>query len=170
MTEKDFKDLIAAYGGLSAWWPDDVREKALGFATTSKGKALIASVAPIDEALTLSPAPKPADTAFLNRLLDLPESSMVASKAREFAFQPSMLSRLRQQMPEIANWLRPGVLAAQGAALSLALIMGIWVGDQQAIAQESDTETDLSYSLLNQDISLAETIILDQDKEVLNEE
>ena len=170
MTEKDFKYLIAAYGGLSKRWPEDMREKARAYAKTSKGKALLAAIAPIDDALALGAIPKPADAAFLNRLLALPESNMATSKAKAFALQPSVLGRLRQQMPEIAGWLRPSALVAQGMAFSLILIMGIWVGDKEALAQESGTETDLSYSLLNQDITLGENIILEQDKEVLNEE
>ena len=72
------------------------------------------------------------------------------------SYKTSFLDQLRFQLPEIANWLRPGALAAQGAMLSLIFVMGIWIGDPQFSTQAEEDEMDLSYSLFSQNISLSE--------------
>lgn len=163
MTENTFKSLIAAYGSDPSRWPKDRQDQALAFAATDKGKTLLSREALLDDLLAANSEPKPADLAFLNGLLKIPDTYVKMVHGQKANHKSSFLEQLRFQLPEIANWLRPGALAAQGAILSLILVMGIWIGDQQIAAQEQEDETDLSYSLFSQNITLGES------EEYLNE-
>lgn len=163
MTENTFKSLIAAYGGDPSRWPEDRQDQALTFAATDKGKTLLSEEALLDDLLAANPEPKPADLSFLHGLLKIPDTHDKMIHGQKTSHKSSLLDQLRFQLPEIANWLRPGALAAQGAMLSLIFVMGIWIGDQQISTQEEEGETDLSYSLFSQNITLSES------EEYLNE-
>lgn len=154
MNEKEFKAIILAYSSDDIRWPDPVRDEALSFAESSKGKAILDQESALDALLDHASMPEQASTAFMNSLIELSNHSPVPMPA----MKESLLNYLRQQMPELASWLRPSALIAQGATLSMALVMGMWVGGQQAIAEDMIEETDLSYSLFSEDMVLEDDL------------
>ena len=165
MTEKEFKELVAIYGVNVSRWPEDVSSQAQGFANTQPGSIILAKERPLDNLLDLCDKPKQASPEFLKTLLDLPDNYIESNQ-----IQFSLLEQLRNQIPELTNWLRPNIIAAQAFVLFLVLFTGIWAGDTEVSIQSTIQETDLSYAFLSQNTALGENIILAETVMVSEEE
>jgi len=159
MEHKIFKDMVEAYGAAPARWPADMRDGAEGFAATEAGAEILRTALALDTALNLSQAPAPARPAFLAKLQALPQQVKAASSKG----RASLLQKLRWRMPELNNWLRPGALSAQGTALATALVLGVWVGGQEAAAEQTPFDEELALlELTPQASSTLDAILLDE--------
>lgn len=78
-------------------------------------------------------APRPADDALIDRLMAVPQTT---------SQKLPLLARLRQAVPDLAPFLSPQRLAAEGVALAAVLMLGMWMG--AAPTSTGPVEVDLS--------------------------
>lgn len=110
------KELIAAYGGDPARWPDEERTAAEAVLEASpEARRLLEEARRIDAALAARPTPAPADRAFVDRLMAVPAKATVMTQG------PGLLSRLSALMPM-------GRVVPQAAALGAAFFLGAGIG------------------------------------------
>lgn len=127
LTINRVKELIAAYGGDPARWPDEERgeaEAALG--SSPEAEMLLEEARRIDAALAARPAPAPTDRAFVDRLMAIPAEAAAATQGA------GLVSRLAALMPM-------GRVLPQAAALGVAFFLGAGIGWAE-LGQTSEPE------------------------------
>ncbi|MCG8504173.1 MAG: hypothetical protein MI755_06170 [Sphingomonadales bacterium] len=127
VTTNRVKELIAAYGGDPARWPDEERTAAEAVLEASpEAQLLLKEAQRIDAALAARPAPVPADGAFVDRLMAIPAEAATATQNN------GLLSRLAALMPM-------GRAIPQAAALGVAFFLGAGIGFAE-LGQTADPE------------------------------
>jgi|GEM_PF-6013937 len=156
---KIFKEIVEAYGAKAAHWPADMRDSCEDFAASQEGSEILRGALALDASLDIVPAPTPASQVFLAKLQALPKQVKAASSVT----RASLLEKLRWRIPELNNWLRPGALSAQGTALATALVLGVWVGGQEAVAEQTPFDEELALlELTPQADSNLDDLLLDE--------
>ena len=108
-------ELIAAYGGDPARWPDEERTAAEAVLEAApEAQLLLKEAQRVDAALAARPTPAPADRAFVDRLMAIPAGA-------EATQSPGLPSRLSALMPM-------GRVVPQAIALGVAFFLGAGIG------------------------------------------
>ncbi|WP_417449081.1 hypothetical protein [Kordiimonas sp.] len=137
MNEQEFEELTVRFGADLGVWPTGKRQQAESFLASPKGQSLLRVQQTLD-AFMRAPDPMPGDdTAFLARLMDIPQSHTGCSAAVPRGFLASLFGGL----PSF------GVVASQAAVYALVLAVGVVVGMQDGSGSGDADSVDLSAQL-----------------------
>lgn len=117
MTIKRFEAIIASYGADPSRWPGDERDRALELLKdNAEAAGIFGEASKLDAALADTPAPKPADAAYLKRLATIPFGAAALGTEVPTTFG------------EFIHELFPRRRLVPQVGLAAAAILGIWLG------------------------------------------
>lgn len=157
MTLERFKEIVSAYGTISSHWPGEEREEAVKFAAANEdARSFNESLKNLDLALDELAIPQPATEAFLDRLINLPDTK--PSLTRGAVYQPdSEVSSggFFGGLGDLVGTMVPGFRLPQLAGLMSVCILGVFLGlSNVARYDQTTTSIDASaYFLSNPSLS-----------------